>query len=485
MALNKLNPSEVTLSAVALATARMNDGGGLALLPNYQSKPGQLSGVHRWVFRGTLAPTLGGKVFEMGLGVLADVTLAEARKQATAARQAVGRGEDRRASRVAARTAVAQAAEDSRREKAGLAVAGSFRDQAEILIAREAVGRSAEVTADWHRMFEMHFYPTFGARKLASIQRAELQTFFDNLQAGSSVVERLYKRTAAVFESAANVGAIPHNIARGLDIRKHRGGNMAAVDCSENAEPLRAVFACFDGYSSEVMRIVFDVQAYLFQRSFITASMQWAHLDLARAMWRIPGASMKRDLDGKEAGPDHFVALPRQIVAKLERMKELTGGGKYVFPNARDAERHMDADSIQEMMQAAMGKREAEAAGAKWISYQDAHGFRSLAISYGPEYCGLDKKLMDLISGHKVGDDLGTAYDRAKWLAGRRHAVQTYADWLDAVRAGDESAMLPLHERVDVAAGVPVGVDPARWARLMALEALANAAAKEPATQAA
>src|SRR5262245_35804729 len=108
MKLNRLNAKQLTASALEGKDARLNDGGGLGLLPNYKGNAGQ----HRWVFNGTLA---GGKRFEMGLGTLAEVTLAAARTLAVKARQDVAAGIDPRAVRVEGKAAAAQAADDARR----------------------------------------------------------------------------------------------------------------------------------------------------------------------------------------------------------------------------------------------------------------------------------------------------------------------------------------------------------------------------------
>jgi integrase len=213
--------------------------------------------------------------------------------------------------------------------------------------------------------------------------------------------------------------------------------------------------------------------------------MEWAHVNLKRGIWTVPGANMKRDADGKANGDDHIVPLPRQIVAMLEALRPLTGAGRFVFPNAVRADDHMTADAINNAMQSAMGKRR----GAAWTAYQTAHGFRALGISFGQKYCGEDKRVLDLIAGHAIGDNLGTAYERNQWEEERGPAAQAYADWLDAIRAGEADAFLTHGERerarmaraaAPQAANLPT-MDAARWARFLAFEAAEAAAAGQQA----
>ncbi|HSJ40315.1 MAG TPA: integrase arm-type DNA-binding domain-containing protein [Xanthobacteraceae bacterium] len=471
MKLNRINPAALSVNALSKASGRINDGGGLALLPNYKGNAGQ----HRWIFRGTL----NGKAFEMGFGTLAEVSLAAARDKAVAARQQVGRGEDPRAERQDKRAADLQAIEDERRARLGLPVAGSFKDWATQYATSKAGTWVAATRAEFDSQLEKHVFPTIGNAKIAAVTRLQLVEMFRAIP-GTAVMHAVRKKVNQVFNFAVDSEAIGKNPADGIQrvLPKHVGGNNPAVETAEALADVLNKFAAYAG--GQIMRTAMMVQAYLFQRSDVSASMEWAHINLDRALWTVPGANMKRSAEDKETGGAHIVPLPRQIVAMLRDLHALTGGGRFVFPNAVRADDHMTADAINNAMQSALGKRR----GQEWSAYQTAHGFRALGISFGQKYCGEDKRVLDIIAGHKIGDNLGTAYERNQWEEERAPALQAYADWLDAIRAGKPDAFLTRGEReraalaaapAPQAANAPT-VDAARWARFLAFEAAEAAA---------
>jgi integrase len=463
--LNRINPASLSANALSKATERVNDGGGLALIPNYKSKPGKLSGQHRWVFRSTL----GGKVFEMGFGTLAEVTLADARAKAIEARQQVGRGEDPRAERQDKRAADLQAIEDARRAKLNLPVAGSFTDWAKQYAASKTSW--VQATADeFDAQLAKHIPKAIGDAKIGTITRPQLAALFRGIE-GKAAMHAVRKKVNQVFNFAVDSEAIDKNPADGIQrvLPKHVGGNNPAVSTAEALAVLLNQFAAFAG--GPLMKTAMMVQAYLFQRSDVSASMEWAHLNLDRALWTVPGANMKRDAEGKLNGGDHIVPLPRQIVAMLRALQPLSGAGRFVFPNAVRADDHMNPTAINNAMQSAMGKRR----GMEWEATQTAHGFRALGISFGQKYCGEDKRVLDIIAGHKIGDNLGTAYERNQWEEERGPALQAYADWLDDIRAGKPEAFLTKGERdrarVAAAVAVPAGIDAQQWAAFQAWQA--------------
>jgi integrase len=473
MKLNRINPASLKPSALdaAEANSRLNDGGGLALLRHYRGNVGQ----HRWVFRFTLA----GKVAEMAFGTLAEVSLQAARDKAIEARQQVGRGEDPRAERQAKRAEDVQAVEDARRARLGLPVAGSFKEWAGKYAATK-IHWQAATRAEFDGQLANHVYPTLGNVKIGDIGRLQLAEMLRAID-GTAVMHAVRKKVNQVLDFAMLNDGIAKNPCTGIQkiLAKHVGGNNPAVS---TAEALADVLARFEAYAGgQIMRTAMSAQVYLFQRSDVTASMEWAHVNLDRAQWTVPGANMKRDAEGKATGGDHIVPLPRQVVAMLRALHPVTGAGRFVFPNAKRADDHMTADAINNAMQSAMGKRR----GQEWTAYQTAHGFRALGISFGQKYCGEDKRVLDIVAGHEIGDNLGTAYERNQWEEERGPALQAYADWLDAVRAGSLDAFLTHGEReraklaraaAPVAANAPT-IDPAQWERFLAFQAAEAAAA--------
>jgi integrase len=490
MKLNRINPKQLSATALATTTARLNDGGGLALLPNYKGNAGQ----HRWVFRSTLQ----GKAFEMGFGTLAEVTLAAARDKAIEARQKVGKGEDPRAERKSQRADETQAIENARRIAEGLPVENSVKDWVLRYVDKQRsswatteteegwIGTPKQLArGEYGGQMGKYVFPIIGDKNIRDIEQQEITALLTASQKeaakaggnGSETMHRLRKKLVSVFDFAMYNKYINRNECVGQEkvIPKKRGSNHPAV---KTAEALRAVLACFETYSgSLVTRTAMQVQVYLFQRSNITVGMQWAHVDLVRGLWTVPCALMKADQEEKDTGVDHEVHLPRQVVKLLEVLRETTGGGKYVFPHEDDVNRPMPVDTLNDAMQRAMGQRK----GTPWTSYQVAHGFRAVAITFGPKHvelygAPLVKDVLDVIAGHKVGDYLGESYMRDDFGDRRARYMQAYADWIDAIRAGEFWAIQTVTERkaaeweARAAANAPT-IDPAQWQRFLAFQA--------------
>jgi len=55
---------------------------------------------------------------------------------------------------------------------------------------------------------------------------------------------------------------------------------------------------------------------------------EWAEFDLDGAVWSIPAKKMKMRRP-------HRVPLARQAVAILQELREITGGGRWLFPSVR------------------------------------------------------------------------------------------------------------------------------------------------------
>lgn len=138
-ALNRLSATQVR---AINAPGYFADGGNLFL---------QVSafGTKSWLFRFTRA----GKTREMGLGALADVSLAEARQKASEVRKMLRDGVDPIEQRKAARSLMV----------ATSATALTFEQTAKAFIkAKESEWKNAKHGAQWHYTLEQFAYPIIG-----------------------------------------------------------------------------------------------------------------------------------------------------------------------------------------------------------------------------------------------------------------------------------------------------------------------------------
>jgi integrase len=158
--------------------------------------------------------------------------------------------------------------------------------------------------------------------------------------------------------------------------------------------------------------------------------MEWAQIDLDAAEWNIPAERMK-------TRQPHLVPLARQSLEILRELHPLTGSGQYVFPNPRSSKRPMSNNGVLSALRR-MGFEKEEMTG---------HGFRAMARTILDEVLQFRADFIEHQLAHAVRDPNGRAYNRTAHLAERRKMMQTWADYLDGLKAGAE--VIPLRRKAE------------------------------------
>lgn len=389
-----------------LKRRRLTDGGGLYLevAPN---------GSKRWFWK--FYPD--GKESRLALGSYPEVTLKAARGARDAARMARQAGvnpvQARKAEKIASSTSNANTFE---------AVAREFHKL-------KADAWSPSHSAKWLRSSEKHLFPHLGTLPLDSIKAPALLSVLKKAETKGilSTAQDLLSQAGQVFRFGVQSGRCERNPAADLRgaLKPHIAENFAAVtDPAKAGELLRAI----DGYTGQpTTRVALQLSALIFQRPGNVRAMEWAWIDLDAALLTIPAAAMKRTAHGKLNGRPHLVPLSRQSLALLVALKPLTGHGVYVFPSARTGERPMSDGTLNAAL------RRLDFSGDEHV----AHGFRAMARTMMAEIIqGIDPEVVEAQLAHSKSGPLGSAYDRAEYMEQRRLMMQTWADYLDQLRAG-------------------------------------------------
>jgi integrase len=197
---------------------------------------------------------------------------------------------------------------------------------------------------------------------------------------------------------------------------------MAAI-----VEPIKIgqLLRAIDGYSGESLtRLALRLVPYIFPRPIEFRTMEWAHitLDGATPEWRVPWRRMK----GRKP---HIVPLSCPLVAILHEVQRYSGGGRWVFPQLRHPDRPMSENCITAALRA-IGYSGAE---MSW------HGFRALASTQLNEL-GWNDKWIEMQLAHSDHNKVRKAYNHAKYLPQRRAMMQSWADYVDALRANSDLA---------------------------------------------
>ncbi|RZO07425.1 DUF4102 domain-containing protein [Pseudomonas moorei] len=151
----------------------------------------------------------------------------------------------------------------------------------------------------------------------------------------------------------------------------------------------------------------------------------WAEFDLDAALWTIPAERMK-------ARRPHIVPLPRQVVAILRQLQEVTGRYTLVFAGA-NPDRPMSENTVNKALKV-MG----------YEGRQTGHGFRHL-LSTELNGRGYNKDWIERQLAHGDSDEIRGTYNHAAYVEQRREMMQAWADSIDALCAGANVANIKKH----------------------------------------
>ena len=268
---------------------------------------------------------------------------------------------------------------------------------------------------------ERDIFPWIGTRPISDIKAPELLTVLRRVESRGALETAHRVRTIAgqVFRYAVSTGRAerdPSGDLRGALPQPGEKHHAAITDPKEVAPLLRAL----DGYSGHyVTKCALRLAPLFFVRPGELRQAEWAEFDLDEYVWNIPASKMK-------VKQPHIVPLCRQAVDILKELKEFTGASRYVFPSGRSFARPMSNNAINAALRR-MGFDKNTMTG---------HGFRAMARTILDEVLRVNPYVIEAQLAHKVPDALGTAYNRTQHLEERRKMMQTWADYLDGLKAG-------------------------------------------------
>ena len=404
MATDKLTAVAVKSAKPGNSPIRMFDGGGMYL----EVQP---SGSKWWrhKFR------FGGKEKLLSLGVYPEIGLAEARKRRQEARDLLARGIDPSVVRKAQRTARTTPAADS------------FEAVAREWLAAKSSGWSADHATRTLLRMENNVFPWIGAQHINSVTAPELLRVIRRVEARGAIetAHTIMQQCGQVFRYGIATGRCDRNPAPDLRdaLKPVIVTHMAALtDLKEVGTLLRSIV---DYQGHPVTRAALVLSALVFQRPGNVRAAEWGEIDLNAAMWTVPSAKIKRTVQGKLSGRPHLIPLSAQAVAELRELGKLTGHGQFVFPSLLTGERCMSENTVNTALRR-MGYDK---------SQMTAHGFRAMARTILVEQLNVHPDVIEAQLAHGKSGPLGSAYDRAEFMEQRRSMMQSWADYLDKLRA--------------------------------------------------
>jgi integrase len=286
----------------------------------------------------------------------------------------------------------------------------------------------------WLSLMERDAFPWIGRLPMRDITAPMLLQVLRRAEARGAheVAHTLRQWCGQAFRHGIATGKCTHNPAPDLHgaLVPVNVKHMAAVLEPSKAGELMRSIANYAGQPAT--RAALLLSALLFQRPGNIRQMRWADIDLDNAMWTIPAADMKRRKHDKENGRPHLVPLAMQSVEALRDLQSLTGHGSFVFPSLLTGERPMSENTVNTALRR-MGYSNTE---------MTAHGFRAMARTIMVEKMDVNPDVIEAQLAHGKSGPLGAAYDRAEFVGKRRTLMQSWADYLDELRAG--AKVIPL-----------------------------------------
>lgn len=366
------------------------------------------TGGKRWRFKYRFS----GKEKLLALGTYPDISLQEARTKLREARNMLANGYDPGAERRALKEAQGEQAVNA--ENTFEVVAREWQDK----FSGTWATRHAETIIS---RLKRDVFPWLGSRPISEIKAPDLLTVLRRVEGRGALesAHRIRMICGQVLRYAVATGRAERDCT--TDLR----GALPPVQEKHHAaltEPgkVAALLRAIDGYDGTMtVKCALKLAPMLFVRPGELRQMEWAEVDLDNAQWNIPAEKMKMN-------QPHIVPLAEQAVSILKDLQPLTGSGRYVFPCPRSPLRAMSNNAINAALRR-MGYTSDEMTG---------HGFRAMARTILDEVLQVRPDFIEHQLAHAVRDPNGRAYNRTTHLAERGKMMQTWADYLDGLKAG-------------------------------------------------
>jgi integrase len=388
---------------MARALNRLSDRRMKAAAPGMHCDGGNLwlhvadSGARSWLFRFAI----GGRERAMGLGAVNAVSLAQARQKAADARNLVADGIDPIEARASAR--------------ASRAAAVTFEAVARDYLAIHGPALSVTYRLQWESTLASYAYPQIGSIPVAAVDvDAVFRVLSPLWPTKADTASRLRGRIEAILGAATVRGlrAGPNpatwrgNLAHLLPKKSkvHRVAHRRAMPYRD----LPAFMATLRAREGAAAR-AFELLILTALRTGEVLGARWAEIDVAEALWTIPGERMK-------ARKPHRIPLSGPALAVLAALPRTS---EFVFPAERRAGKPMHSDALAETLE----RMKVEVT---------THGFRSTFRDWSAEQTGFSNEVCEAALAHTVGNSVGAAYRRGDLLDKRRELMNAWGTFCGA-----------------------------------------------------
>lgn len=355
-----------------------------------------------WLYRFKL----NGKPHLMGLGALADVSLAEARDAAATARKLVRQGVDPIAQR-----------RSERADTAAKSRLNTFAEVAEAYVAAHETGwRNARHRQQWRNTLDSYVRPVIGDLGIAAIDTGAIMRVLEPIwRTKPETASRLRGRIESVLDYAT---------ARGWRTGENPARWRGHI---ENLLPPRSKMVRIKHHAalpwSEIgafmarLREQKGASALALQYVVLTAARtgeilgaRWSEIDLGDAMWTVPGNRMK-------AGREHRVPLSdvaMDVLRDVRALQPQSSPDEFVFPGRRPGI-PLSKNVVPNVLRT-LGRPDLT-----------VHGFRSTFRDWCAEMTNYPNEVAEAALAHTIRDKAEAAYRRGDMMEKRRRLMNDWA----------------------------------------------------------
>jgi integrase len=339
-----------------------------------------------------------GKHKTLALGVYPDVPLAKARARHQEAREQLAEKIDP----CLVKQISGKTFEDVAREWHGHWKASRHQRHAHYVLAR----------------LEADVFPEIGDQPLEDLQASAFRDAVLKIERRGAldIAKRVLQTCGQIMRYAVAHDFASHNPVAGVkpsDILKpHKRRNFPRVDSKE----LPALLNAIDNYVGAAhTRLALQLMALTFVRTSELIGARWSEFDIDAARWDIPAERMKMKTP-------HIVALSKQSLEVLEKLREVSFDRELVFPGDLKPAKPMSNNTLLFALYR-LGYR----------GRMTGHGFRGVASTILHEQ-GWPHQHIELQLAHQERDDTSAAYNHAQYLEPRAKMMQAWANYLDEAR---------------------------------------------------
>ena len=314
------NVTPLTATQVKQAKPRdkeynLSDGDGLML----RIRP---SGTKLWLFNYSHPITK--KRTNLAFGTYPELSLADARKKRTEARELLANGISPKQHRNEQDAAKQQAATNTLEK-----IAAQWME-----VKRTKV--SDDHAYDIWRSLEKHIFPQLGQSPIGEITAPGTIDIVRRIAAKGNLetVKRVCQRLNEIMIYATNTGLVHHNPLAGIRdaFQTPTKQNLPTLRPEELPELMKAISRASVKFPT---RCLIEWQLHTMVRPSEAAGVRWEEIDFEKELWCIPAERMKRKRP-------HTVPLTPQTLSILEEMRQISSNREHVFPGERNPRQHIN-----------------------------------------------------------------------------------------------------------------------------------------------